>query len=394
MKNILLFLCLLTSNVRASHVVAGTIWVNCISRGATTDICGLNLTVDRDCGSTVVLGNYASITVSSVSCNQSQTITVNATTPKPDELDLACLPKPTTCGGGAGYGVQYWTYYGTVSLTHCKDWVFSFSNCCRNAAITTVTNSSTYQIFIYATLDNTDVCVDSPSFNSLPVVIVCLNTDNVIQSKITNNGDSVTFKLVNPKSSSSVKVPYHAGYDSTHFLKGTINFSASSGDIIINPTSLEISIYAIQVSEYINGKVVATIMRDVQILTVNSSCCTSDPLPVNLLYFTAKKDHGVKLSWATASETDNECFLISKSKDLFFNQPFARVNSANGNCSTEQYYELSDTHPFNGLSYYRLTQVDRDGKQTNFSPIAIKYKSNEYHGDVYLEDGRLLKKGK
>ena len=85
------------------------------------------------------------------------------------------------------------------------------------------------------------------------------------------------------------------------------------------------------------------------------------PLPVQLLYFKAEpSNQEMRLSWSTATESDNDYFTLEKSKDLARWDLVDRI-SGTGNSSMPVEYLYIDKHPFDGLSYYRLTQTDFDG---------------------------------
>lgn len=96
----------------------------------------------------------------------------------------------------------------------------------------------------------------------------------------------------------------------------------------------------------------------------------SGALPISLLYFNAKVtiESTVLLNWSTTSENNNDYFTIERSKDA---TSFEKVNSSvpsAGNSNTKQDYTLTDYQPFQGVSFYRLRQTDKDGKFT-YSPI-------------------------
>lgn len=91
-----------------------------------------------------------------------------------------------------------------------------------------------------------------------------------------------------------------------------------------------------------------------------------NPLPVTLLSFHAVPDparKSVNLRWVTASETNNDFFTIEKSSDAAHWFPLGRQNGA-GNSNTQLSYEMEDTHPLEGTSYYRLKQTDFDGTES------------------------------
>ncbi|MEM6725009.1 MAG: T9SS type A sorting domain-containing protein, partial [Bacteroidota bacterium] len=85
-------------------------------------------------------------------------------------------------------------------------------------------------------------------------------------------------------------------------------------------------------------------------------------LPVELVQFNAylKPDRTVWLSWETATEIDNDYFIVEHSKDGINFQEINRVQGA-GTSYTTLNYEVIDVQPLSGDNYYRLKQVDFDG---------------------------------
>ena len=93
-------------------------------------------------------------------------------------------------------------------------------------------------------------------------------------------------------------------------------------------------------------------------------------LPVELTDFTATAEQKqVRLNWQTVSETDNEGFFISRSKDGRQWDNLGFVNGK-GESTTQQSYQFMDAQPNVGLNYYRLIQQDFDGQQS-FSNIEV-----------------------
>ncbi|GGF23645.1 hypothetical protein GCM10011383_39120 [Hymenobacter cavernae] len=91
-------------------------------------------------------------------------------------------------------------------------------------------------------------------------------------------------------------------------------------------------------------------------------------LPVELISFDAKLRKGhVYASWATASEVNNEGFHVERSQD---GKAFTSVSYQKGQGTTanKTSYEAIDNQPLAGSSYYRLKQVDLDGK-VSYSPV-------------------------
>lgn len=100
-------------------------------------------------------------------------------------------------------------------------------------------------------------------------------------------------------------------------------------------------------------------------------------LPVELLSFNgAVQNSNIKLSWATASESDNDKFVVERSLD---GKAFSAIGEVkgNGNSSTRINYTFTDTAPANGTNYYRLRQVDFDGTEDFSKVVAVHYKEQK-----------------
>lgn len=85
-------------------------------------------------------------------------------------------------------------------------------------------------------------------------------------------------------------------------------------------------------------------------------------LPVSLRDFTAKvSNQSIEISWATASENNNQRFIIARSTD---GKIFIEIGTVNGTENSNQVknYIFRDSKPSNGTNYYRLSQIDFDGK--------------------------------
>lgn len=93
------------------------------------------------------------------------------------------------------------------------------------------------------------------------------------------------------------------------------------------------------------------------------------PLPVELLDFSAvpAKDQMVSLNWTTATELNNDRFIVERSQNGTEFLPIASVKGV-GTTMQAQQYTHQDTQPFEGKNYYRLRQVDMDGTE-NYSLI-------------------------
>jgi hypothetical protein len=101
---------------------------------------------------------------------------------------------------------------------------------------------------------------------------------------------------------------------------------------------------------------------------------TANPLPIELISFHAKLNSGeVDLSWATASEINNDYFTVERSADANHFTEVLRKNGA-GNSTSILNYQDADQHPLSGHSYYRLKQTDYDGHFTYSKTEAVNNK--------------------
>ncbi len=102
---------------------------------------------------------------------------------------------------------------------------------------------------------------------------------------------------------------------------------------------------------------------------------TNALLPIHLMSFIAQKQNdGVQLRWITASETNNSHFEIQRSFDGLQFESIGKVNGSN-NSHTILTYNFFDKKPAVGTNYYRLNQVDFDGKSTlsNIASISMGF---------------------
>lgn len=104
--------------------------------------------------------------------------------------------------------------------------------------------------------------------------------------------------------------------------------------------------------------------------TIATTNFASTPLPIELLGFEGITLGAVnELTWRTASETNNDHFVVERGADGIWFEHLGRVNGA-GNSQQLHSYRLWDEAPLNGLNYYRLKQVDFDGTFTH-SPVIV-----------------------
>lgn len=99
-------------------------------------------------------------------------------------------------------------------------------------------------------------------------------------------------------------------------------------------------------------------------------------LPVELLYFTSAltNKHTVRCEWETASEINNDHFVVERSIDGEIYTSVGTV-SGKGNSSRANEYSFEDRSlPEEEVLYYRLRQVDYDGTESISEAVLVPVK--------------------
>jgi hypothetical protein len=95
-------------------------------------------------------------------------------------------------------------------------------------------------------------------------------------------------------------------------------------------------------------------------------------LPVELVQFTAELNHNRgDLHWSTASEINSERFDIERSTNGIHFDKIGEIKAA-GTSNQLINYIFEDENPTLGINYYRLKQVDFDGKTAKSPVVSIK----------------------
>ncbi len=112
------------------------------------------------------------------------------------------------------------------------------------------------------------------------------------------------------------------------------------------------------------------------------------PMPVEMIEFVADQtnDKGVLLTWKTMCEVNSKCFDIQRSADGIHYDRIGSVEAAGFSKELKTYVFTDTTIVVGTTYYYRLKQVDTDGKYAFYGPVSI-YLNEEKPGfsveDVY-----------
>ncbi len=254
--------------VNASHIMAGDLTYRCLG-GNQYEV---TLKAYRDC-SGINMGSSVQVKLSS-SCSADTSLTLDLLPGSGNALPLLCNAEQanSSCNGGTLLGVREFAFVDTVTLPMaCSDWTFSWSSCCRNAAITNLQSPSSRSFYLEATLDNVAApCNSSPVFSAIPTPYICLNQPFFYtQGTGEIDGDSLVYSLADPLENQTDSIAHVSGFSSANPLSPSVSFDEVTGQLSVTPNQLQVSVVAILVKEYRNGVLIGTTRRDLQIIVLN-----------------------------------------------------------------------------------------------------------------------------
>lgn len=101
-------------------------------------------------------------------------------------------------------------------------------------------------------------------------------------------------------------------------------------------------------------------------------------LPIELVDFTVSEvEKEVEIKWTTVAEVANAYFAVMHSIDGIRFREIDRLDGA-GSSSTPTNYRTFDENPSLGLNYYRLKQIDIDGKSTLSEIKVLKFRGTKF----------------
>ena len=256
----------------ATHAAGMDIAYECISQGNNSDTYKVTLKFYRDCEG-ISAPNSHPLDYSS-SCGSGTTtlyLVGGAVNINPD-----CQ---SYCTGGTGLGIEQYTYEGTITLDHCSNWLLSVCEAARNDVISTIVAPDQQDLCVQATLNNITYCNNSPTFSQYPTPFICAGNYYCYNNgAIEIDGDSLVYELITPlNTANGGTVTYIAPYSANNPVGGGSLFDPATGNLCVTPTNIVSSVVAIKVSEYRNGILIGSIIRDIQI---NAFACTVVTPPI------------------------------------------------------------------------------------------------------------------
>ncbi len=157
------------------------------------------------------------------------------------------------------------------------------------------------------------------------------------------------------------------------FQQGGSNSTLNDSYTLVGPGTIRVSGRANRADEIITYTITSS---GVFCLDCNSI------LPINLLEFNATPNKNVvDIIWITGSELNNNYFILERSRDGITFENYHQI-SGMGNTNNGFQYKIVDSSPIEGISYYRLKQVDFDGNFT-YSDIKSVYFEKEFTFEVF-----------
>jgi gliding motility-associated-like protein len=322
---------------KADHIIGSDISYKCVG----TNQYEFTLTFYGNCGSihfqNLVKENSIQLTCQSLSCNISTSFNVNRIG-NAVELSPICPSQPTTCDplhfNDGQLGIKKFTWKGTVTLQPCTDWIIYRQEPFRDDNATTY-NAVNQNIFMQATLNNVAAPLNSsPTFNSLAFAYLCVNKLNNISSGISEiDGDGLSYSLITPRTGQFAAnvIAYYAGYSATTpVTSGGLNINQANGDMNIIPTqSGEVSTTSILVEERRNGIVIGSVMRDIELRTIDCNnniptisgvnntasdsiaVCAGENVCFNIYGRDADANQNLTMTWNQVIDTLKASFVIT-----------------------------------------------------------------------------------
>lgn len=312
-------------------------------------------------------------------------------------LNLTILSVPVTidsvvaCGSYTWHGV---TYYASTNI---PIWNAGFTEYGCDSVVNLHLTIPTYTVNNPQTICNGKTYTfNGHSYTTAGTYRDTLQTatgcDSIIVTQLTVNPKPTTSAIsgeLNPTFNST------EAYSVTNTVNSTYKWVITNGVQVSGTNTHSISVQWGTVIGNTSVKVVETNMNE----CVGDTVTQFVSLPVKLISLTASKlNKDVELTWATASEQDNKGFEIHKSEEGSAQWEFVNFVKGNGTTNSVSNYAFVDENAFNKTSssilYYRLKQVDFDGKY-EYSPIvsvsnnvndanAITVTPNPFHSEFKI----------
>ncbi len=285
------------NNIYAAHIIGGELTYQCLGNGDYS----ITLKVYRDCQN------------GGAGFDEDGTMSIYRSDDLNNEFAMAMMPLPTVTAIDPSIGnpclltppevcVQEGIYNFRLSDLgiNLPDSPFTYhliyQRCCRNSTISNIINPGdtgvTYSIDISP--ESQDLCNSSPSFESFPPIIICVNNPlEFVQTATDIDGDELRYELCSPLKGAGTDGAITPGdifsftgatpnpdapppFDPVNYYAPTYSFNSPLGAMPIltidsltglltgTPNTIGQFVVGICVKEYRNGKLLSKVQRDFQ----------------------------------------------------------------------------------------------------------------------------------
>ena len=297
-----------SSHMKATHVMGGYIEYKCLGQ----DSFEITVNIYKDCKG-VSLGSAITLKVDGIGCNFKKSYSLSKV--NCGDITPVCKKSCSKCdrsncdangypnGSNASctfpYGIEKLVFKKNIAFknTGCCKFLLSYSQCCRNGAVTTCCAGE--RLYIYSELDR---CVSpqnsSPQITYDPLSMLCVgNCINMNLGVIdTINHDSISYQLASALNDSGSNCSYQGSYSYQYPLyydgfpsikkynpttcKG-ISLDSITGDLMFKPMQQQVTTIAMDIKEWrrdsnCNMKLIGVLHLDFM-LTIVANCTNKPP---------------------------------------------------------------------------------------------------------------------
>ena len=271
---LLLFLFSFNISLKAVHVAGGDITYSALGNNQYK----IYLSIYADCatGSSNLFGKTQPIKFKST-CGGTASLSVKIVDSAPfgTEISQLCASQLSNskCKGGIFPGMWMFRYEGVITLAPvCNTWKMSWTECCRNGAITNLTGPLSQSNYIESTLNSlNDSTNSSPQFHAQPIPYVCVNQPVSYSYGVSEpDGDSLRYQIIPALKAAGSPLAYNPTYSGFSPIPG-ITINPSTGLVTFTPTIIGNFVVVVRITEFdrITKQVLGTVMRDMQFVVIN-----------------------------------------------------------------------------------------------------------------------------
>jgi gliding motility-associated-like protein len=268
-----------SQKLHATHIFAGDLLYTHIS-GNTYKI---SLVLYGDCGASSNLISELYVGNPQIYINNGAfaytSVYLSAEAGTGEEVSPVCPAQKdsTSCQYGTLPGIRRFTFSDTITLPYTSgDWNFVFngfisnnSSAGRSNNISNVQNVGNQTMYLVATLNNLDGPNSSPIYTTIPTPYYCVNVSQQYNQGATDpDADVLRFEMT-PALIQGVPVSYIWPYTALHPISSPdFSFSTLNGQMSFTPDITQNSLVANKVSEYKNGVLVGSSMREMTFIVI------------------------------------------------------------------------------------------------------------------------------